>query len=161
MLEIALQKRFDTFQLDIMFAAQDGIIVLFGPSGSGKSLTLQAVAGTMQPDSGSITLDGQPVFDSRNRINVPPQQRRVGYVPQNYALFPHLTVMDNIGFGLTQLSRRERSQRVTEFVELFGLQALVTHRPRQLSGGQQQRVALARALAIRPRILLLDEPFAA
>ena len=161
MLEIALQKRFDAFQLDIAFAAHDGIIVLFGPSGSGKSLTLQAVAGTVQPDSGYIGLDGQPVFDQRNGINIAPQQRRVGYVPQNYALFPHLTVMDNIGFGLTRLSRREREQRVTEFVELFGLQDLGRHRPRQLSGGQQQRVALARALAIRPRILLLDEPFAA
>lgn len=161
MLEIALQKRFESFQLDVAFKSDDGLIVLFGPSGSGKSLTLQAIAGTVQPDSGSIRLDGQAVFDSRARLNIAPQQRRVGYVPQNYALFPHLSVGENIAFGLTRLSRRERQQRVQELVDLFGLNGLVRHRPRQLSGGQQQRVALARALAIRPRILLLDEPFAA
>lgn len=161
MLDIALQKCFGAFQLDIAFAADDAFIVLFGPSGSGKSLTLQAIAGTVQPDAGHIYLDGRTVFDSRARLNLAAQQRRVGYVPQNYALFPHLTVEGNIGFGLTDLTRLERDQRVLELVDLFGLQAVVRHRPRQLSGGQQQRVALARALAIRPRLLLLDEPFAA
>ncbi len=161
MLEIALRKRFDAFQLDVAFTSEDGLIVLFGPSGSGKSLTLQAIAGTVQPDTGSIRLDGQAVFDSEAHLNMVPQQRRVGYVPQNYALFPHLTVGENIAFGLTRLSRQEREQRVKELVDVFGLADFAHHRPRQLSGGQQQRVALARALAIRPRILLLDEPFAA
>ena len=161
MLDIALRKRLGAFELDIAFAVDDELAILFGPSGSGKSLTLQAIAGTLQPDAGHIRLDGRALFDSRERLNLAPQQRRVGYVPQNYALFPHLTVEDNIGFGLTALSRRERRQRVEELVGLFGLQALMRQRPRQLSGGQQQRVALARALAIRPRILLLDEPFAA
>ncbi len=161
MLDIALRKRFDAFQLEIAFAVDDEFVVLFGPSGSGKSLTLQAIAGTVQPDAGHIGLDGRTVFDSRAQVNVAPQQRRVGYVPQHYALFPHLTVAQNIGFGLMALSRRERDQRVLELVDLFGLQDFVRRRPRQLSGGQQQRVALARALAIRPRILLLDEPFAA
>ncbi len=161
MLDLVLRKRFDAFQLDIAFAVDDELIVLFGPSGSGKSLTLQAIAGTVEPDVGHIYLDGQPVFDSQVHLNVASQQRQVGYVPQNYALFPHLTVGENIGFGLIDLSRRERHQRVLELVELFGLEGLVKHRPRQLSGGQQQRVALARALAIRPRLLLLDEPFAA
>ncbi|ETX06460.1 MAG: hypothetical protein ETSY2_16990 [Candidatus Entotheonella gemina] len=163
MLDLALRKRFDAshFELDIAFAVDGELTILFGPSGSGKSLTLQAIAGILQPDAGYIDLDGRAVFDSRKRLNVAPQQRRVGYVPQHYALFPHLTVEDNIGFGLTGLPRRERHQRVAELVDLFDLQALVRRRPRQLSGGQQQRVALARTLAIRPRILLLDEPFAA
>ncbi len=161
MLEVVLQKCFESFQLDVAFKSEDGLIILFGPSGSGKSLTLQAIAGTVPIDTGSIRLDGQAVFDSQAHLNISPQQRRVGYVPQNYALFPHLTVGENIAFGLTRLSRRERQQRVDELVERFALKALVGLRPRQLSGGQQQRVALARALAIRPRILLLDEPFAA
>ncbi|ETW93735.1 MAG: hypothetical protein ETSY1_37950 [Candidatus Entotheonella factor] len=163
MLDLALRKRLDAshFELDIAFAVDGELTILFGPSGSGKSLTLQAIAGIMQPDTGHIDLDGQLVFDSRKRLNLTPQQRQVGYVPQHYALFPHLTVEDNIGFGLTSLPRRERHQRVAELADLFGLQDLVRRRPRQLSGGQQQRVALARALAIRPRILLLDEPFAA
>ena len=161
MLDLALRKRFDAFELDIALAVDDELTILFGPSGSGKSLTLQAIAGTLRPDAGHIRLDGRAVFDSRERLNLAPQQRQVGYVPQHYALFPHLSVGDNIGFGLTRLSRRERLQRVRELVALFGLQDLVRHRPLQLSGGQQQRVALARALAIRPRILLLDEPFAA
>ncbi len=161
MLDLALRKHFDAFELDIAFAVDDELTILFGPSGSGKSLTLQAVAGTLQPDAGHIRLDGRAVFDSRQRLHVAPQLRQVGYVPQHYALFPHLTVGDNIGFGLTRLSRRERQQRVMALVHLFDLQDLVRQRPQQLSGGQQQRVALARALAIRPRILLLDEPFAA
>ncbi len=161
MLDLALRKHFDAFELDIAFTVDNELTVLFGPSGSGKSLTLQAIAGTLQPDAGHICLDDRAVFNSRKHLNLAPQQRQVGYVPQHYALFPHLTVEGNIGFGLMGLSRRERRQRIAELVDLFDLQALVHRHPRQLSGGQQQRVALARALAIRPRILLLDEPFAA
>jgi molybdate transport system ATP-binding protein len=103
MLEVRLQKSFDGFRLDVDFTVDGGTIVLFGPSGSGKSLTLQALAGTVQPDAGRIVLDGQPLYDSASRLDLPPQQRRVGYVPQHYALFPHLTVAQNIGFGLTRL----------------------------------------------------------
>ena len=161
MLEVALRKRLGDFQLDAAFTAPGGLITLFGPSGSGKSLTLQTIAGTIEPDAGLISLDGQPIFDSSSGLNLPAQKRRVGYVPQHYALFPHLSVADNIGFGLARLPREKRRQRVAELLNNFDLEALAQRRPRQLSGGQQQRVALARALAVQPGLLLLDEPFAA
>lgn len=161
MLEVALRKRLGDFQLDAAFAAPDGLITLFGPSGSGKSLTLQAIAGTIEPDAGRIALDGQPIFDSSSGLNLPAQKRRVGYVPQHYALFPHLNVADNIGFGLARLPRQTRQQRVADLLRNFDLETLAGRQPRQLSGGQQQRVALARALAVQPGLLLLDEPFAA
>lgn len=161
MLEVTFQKRFSGFALDVAFTTDKELAVLFGPSGAGKSLTLQAIAGTVQPDAGRIVLDGQPLYDSTQRHNLPPQQRHVGYVPQHYALFPHLTVAENIAFGLGRVPRRVRTQRVTELLELFCMQGFERRLPRQLSGGQQQRVALARALAVQPRLLLLDEPFAA
>lgn len=161
MLEVALRKRLGDFQLDAAFAVPGGLITLFGPSGSGKSLTLQAIAGTIEPDAGRISLDGQPIFDSASGLDLPAQKRRVGYVPQHYALFPHLSVADNIGFGLARLPRQTRQQRVADLLRNFDLEALAERQPRQLSGGQQQRVALARALAVQPRLLLLDEPFAA
>ena len=160
-LEVSLQKRLAGFHLDVAFSAAQELVALFGPSGAGKSLTLQAIAGTVQPDAGGIVLDGQPLYDSTRRHNLPPQQRRVGYVPQHYALFPHLTVAENIAFGLRRVPRRVRHQRIAELLELFGMQGFEPRLPRQLSGGQQQRVALARALAVQPRLLLLDEPFAA
>ena len=161
MLEVALRKRLGDFQLDAAFSAPGGLITLFGPSGSGKSLTLQTIAGTIEPDAGRISLDGQPIFDGSSGLNLPAQKRRVGYVPQHYALFPHLSVADNIGFGLARLPREARRQRVVALLRNFDLEALAERRPRQLSGGQQQRVALARALAVQPGLLLLDEPFAA
>ena len=161
MLEVAVRKRLGDFQLDAAFSAPRGLITLFGPSGSGKSLTLQSLAGTIKPDDGRIVLDGNPIFDSLGGLNLPAQKRRVGYVPQHYALFPHLSVADNIGFGLVRLSANARRQRVAELLDSFHLQDLASRRPQQLSGGQQQRVALARALAVQPRLLLLDEPFAA
>jgi molybdate transport system ATP-binding protein len=161
MLEVVLDKRLDGFHLDVAFTAQNELVVLFGPSGAGKSLTLQAIAGTMHPDAGRIIIDSQAVYDSTLLLDLSPQVRRVGYVPQHYALFPHLTTAANIGFGLVHLPRYEREKRVSEMVTLFGLQGLEHRRPRELSGGQQQRVALARALAVQPRLLLLDEPFAA
>jgi molybdate transport system ATP-binding protein len=161
MLEVAIQKRLADFQLDVAFTTNHELVVLFGPSGAGKSLTLQAIAGTVTVDAGRITIDSQAVYDSTQRVNLLPQQRRVGYVPQHYALFPHLTAGRNIGFGLLHRSRHQREQKVKELLALFGLQGLAHRRPRELSGGQQQRVALARALAVEPRLLLLDEPFAA
>ena len=161
MLEVAVRKRLGDFQLDAAFSAPRGLITLFGPSGSGKSLTLQSLAGTIKPDDGRIVLDDHLIFDSLGGLNLPPQKRRVGYVPQHYALFPHLSVADNIGFGLVRLSANTRRQRVAELLDSFHLEALASRRPQQLSGGQQQRVALARALAVQPRLLLLDEPFAA
>ena len=161
MLDVTFQKRLSGFTLDVAFTTGRELAVLFGPSGAGKSLTLQAIAGTVPPDAGAILLDGQPLYDSSKRHHLPPQQRRVGYVPQHYALFPHLSVAENIAFGLGHVSRRGRIRRVAELLELFGMQGFERRRPLQLSGGQQQRVALARALAVQPRLLLLDEPFAA
>jgi molybdate transport system ATP-binding protein len=161
MLEVVLRKRLDGFHLDVALAAQNELVVLFGPSGAGKSLTLQAIAGTMQPDAGRIMIDGQAVYDSAQQLYLSPQVRRIGYVPQHYALFPHLTTGGNIGFGLLHRPRHEQERKVKELLVLFGLQGLEHRRPRELSGGQQQRVALARALAVEPRLLLLDEPFAA
>ena len=161
MLEVTFQKRLPGFALDVAFTTDKELAVLFGPSGAGKSLTLQAIAGTVPPDAGRILLDGQLLYDSSKRHHLPPQQRHVGYVPQHYALFPHLSVAENIAFGLGGVPRRVRSQRVAELLALFGMPGFEPRLPRQLSGGQQQRVALARALAVQPRLLLLDEPFAA
>src|SRR3954452_19734558 len=161
MLEVQIFKQFDGFTLDIDFATNTRLTALLGRSGSGKTLTLRAVAGVFTPDAGRIVLDGEPLFDSERGIDLPPQARRVGYVPQQYALFPHLDVQENIGFGLRGVSAAERRRRVGELLELVDLAGLEKRRPSQLSGGQQQRVALARALIVSPRILLLDEPFSA
>ncbi len=161
MLEIGVTLRLTEFSLDFQIEALEGITVLFGPSGSGKSLTLQCVAGLVRPDEGRIVVGGEVLFDSRAGVELPPQRRRVGYVPQDYALFPHVTVAQNIAFGLDGWPRDRVGQAVDEMLELMGLQGLAERRPRELSGGQQQRVALGRALVRRPRVLLLDEPFAA
>jgi molybdate transport system ATP-binding protein len=160
-LEIEVEKRVGGFLLDAQISTDGGIVALFGPSGSGKSLTLQCVAGTIEPDRGRIAADGHVLFDSGRRISLPPQERRVGYVPQSYALFPHLTVAQNIGFGLRRRPDAEVRVEVTRLALLLHLHGLEGRYPRQLSGGQQQRVALARALAVQPRLLLLDEPFSA
>jgi molybdate transport system ATP-binding protein len=159
MLDVRVQRRLPDFQLDVGFRAAEEMTVLFGPSGSGKSLTLQCIAGIVRPDAGRIVADGRTLFDSDAGVNLPPQERRVGYVPQSYALFPHLTVEENIAYGLRRFTRTERAARVREMVALMALDGLEGRRPRELSGGQQQRVALARALAFRPDTLLLDEPF--
>ncbi len=161
MLDVHVAKRFDGFTLDVVFTTHAPVTALMGPSGSGKSQTLRAVAGAMRPDRGRIALDGEPLFDAMLGIDVPPQAREVGYVPQNYALFPHLTVADNVAFGLKHRKHADARNRVGEMLEMVGLTGLARRRPHELSGGQQQRVALARALILHPRILLLDEPFAA
>ncbi len=161
MLEVQLRRRLAGFTLDMAFEHETGVLALFGPSGAGKSMTLRAIAGAIRPDSGRIVIDGEPVFDSARGIDLPPERRRVGYVPQNYALFPHLTVAKNIAFGLGRLPAAERNQRVHDLLSLLDLTGLSDRLPAMLSGGQQQRVALARALATRPRLLLLDEPFTA
>lgn len=134
------------------------ITVLFGPSGCGKTTVLRCLAGLERPEQGSIQFGGRTWFDAGPGICLTPQQRGVGFVFQDYALFPHLTVAGNIGYGLPA---NEREQRVGEMLDRFGLAGVVQQRPRQLSGGQQQRVALARALVCRPRLLLLDEPLSA
>ncbi len=161
MLDIAIKKRLKSFVLDVSFSLEDELVAIFGPSGAGKSLTLQCIAGLLKPDSGSISINGRTVFDSSRGINLRPQERRVGYVFQNYALLPHLTVAENIGYGLHRLPREEREERVQKMITVMRLEGLARGRPYELSGGQQQRVALGRALVTEPELLLLDEPFAA
>ncbi|HEY5930823.1 MAG TPA: ATP-binding cassette domain-containing protein, partial [Burkholderiales bacterium] len=153
------------FSLDVRFTCEDDKNVVFGPSGAGKSITLRAIAGLETPDSGRIAVAGKVLFDSSLGINVPARERSVAYLFQDYALFPHLTVVDNIGFGLKQWWQRrlpaDVMRRVDELLELFELRGLGRAFPWELSGGQRQRVALARALIQHPEVLLLDEPFAA
>mgnify|MGYP001039230220 FL=1 len=156
------RRRFD---LAVRFATDVPFAALYGPSGAGKSLTLQAIAGLLHPSAGHVRLDGRTLYDAAQGIDVPAPARRIGYLFQHYALFPHLSVRENVGFGLTAWHRRKPAAKDAECVqallESFGLGALADSRPQNLSGGQQQRVALARALACEPQVLLLDEPFAA
>src|SRR5947199_1212271 len=150
-IQVELRRPADVFSLT----------VLFGPSGSGKSTTLRCLAGLDRPDRGTIRFDNEIWFDAMRGIFLPPQRRRIGYLFQDYALFPHLRVAQNIGYGLGKIAAPERRQRIEEITTLLGLAGLEDRYPRQLSGGQQQRVALARALVCRPRLLLLDEPLSA
>lgn len=159
-LSVALQRRLVHFILDINFSVPAGRTVLFGPSGAGKSLTLQAIAGLFPLERARISKGATVWHESDTGIFVPPQKRRTGYLPQNYALFPHLTVVQNIAFGQRQRGGMAR-KRVAELLSLMQLEGLERLRPAQLSGGQQQRVALARALASEPQLLLLDEPWSA
>ena len=142
------------FSLDL---AAGAIACLLGPSGCGKSTVLRAIAGFEPVRAGAILLDDTPI--SSPQVHLPPEQRRIGLMFQEYALFPHLTAAQNIGFGLRLWSRADRHARVAEMLALIGLPAVGPRFPHELSGGQQQRVALARALAPRPALLLLDEPF--
>ncbi|HXG49550.1 MAG TPA: ABC transporter ATP-binding protein, partial [Methylomirabilota bacterium] len=137
------------------------VTVLFGPSGCGKTTVLRCLAGLEHPQAGQIVAGAETWFDASRSICLPPQQRGIGFVFQQPALFPHLTVSGNIGYGLHGLTTAERRQRVGEILERLGLTGLERRHPRELSGGQQQRVALARALVTRPRLLLLDEPLSA
>jgi molybdate transport system ATP-binding protein len=160
-LSVEIRKALPGFSLDVAWSAGDGVAVLFGPSGAGKTLTLQCLAGLLRPDTGRIVADGRVLYDSVAGVDLPPQARRVGYVFQGYALFPHLTVAENVGFGLRDRPRPARAGRVAEVIERLGLGGLEPRYPRELSGGQRQRVALGRALAIDPALLLLDEPLSA
>jgi molybdate transport system ATP-binding protein len=169
MIELDLRARVGDgqrrFALDIRLRGDAPFVALYGASGAGKSLTLAAVAGLLKPDDGRIALGARVLFDSVAGIDLPARARDVGYVPQDYALFPHLTVRQNVAFGLTSWRQRRpdaaAAARVEALLESFGLATLADSRPAALSGGQRQRVALARALACEPRALLLDEPFAA
>lgn len=160
-LALDIRKRIGGFQLAVAFEAPSGITALFGPSGAGKTQTLRCIAGLERPDAGVITVNNRPLFDRQAGIDIPARERRVGYMFQQYALFPHLRVAQNIGYGLHRLPRRERDARIAAMLELVGLAGFEHRYPRELSGGQQQRVALARALAPMPDVLLLDEPFSA
>jgi len=160
-LEVDIRRQIGDFQLDVAFTAASETVVLFGHSGSGKSMTLASIAGLVRPDAGSIRIGERTVFDTPRGIDLPPQHRNVGYVVQQLALFPHLTAAQNIAYGLAGRPREEQRARVAELVVLLTLEGLEERLPRQLSGGQQQRVALARALARPVEALLLDEPFSA
>ncbi len=156
------RRRFD---LDVRFACDARMVALYGPSGAGKSLTLQAIAGLQRPASGHVRIGARTLFDAARGIELPVQDRRVGYLFQHYALFPHLDVRENVAFGLQSWCRRrlppQAIERIDALLDSFGLAAFSHSRPAALSGGQQQRVALARTLACEPAVLLLDEPFAA
>ena len=158
---VAITKRFPGFTLDVSWEAEQSVLGLFGPSGAGKTLTLQCLAGLIRPDAGRIVVGERVFFDAAAGVDLSPQQRRIGYVFQGYALFPHLTVVRNIAFGLQGRPRADRTRRAAEVIERLGLRGLEQRYPRELSGGQRQRVALGRALAIDPALLLLDEPLSA
>ena len=159
-LSVDIHKDFGPFRLDAAFETDSGAVTgVLGASGCGKSVTLKCIAGIETPDEGHIELDGEVLFDSAARINLSPQRRRVGYLFQNYALFPNMTVEQNIAAGVRD--RAGRKETAARLIRAFYLEGSEHKYPRQLSGGQQQRVALARILANEPRALLLDEPFSA
>ncbi|MEG2172768.1 MAG: ATP-binding cassette domain-containing protein [Desulfovibrionaceae bacterium] len=171
MLDICVRKKLSaqgrTFCLNMAFClpADKPIAVLFGPSGSGKTLTLQCIAGLIRPDEGHIRVGDQVFFDAASHTCLPAAARRVGYMFQDYALFPHLTVLQNVAFGLSGLWAKRvpaaAQKKVMDVLDFLGIAALAQSLPKDISGGQRQRVALARALSIEPRVLLLDEPFSA
>jgi molybdate transport system ATP-binding protein len=165
-LSLRIRKRFGdvaqgTFQLDVEFEAPAGITILFGASGAGKTSILDCIAGLQTPDEGAISIGSERVFDSAARVNFAARRRQVGYLFQTLALFPHMSVVRNIEYGLTALDAAERNSRVTEIMDSFHIAALASRRPGEISGGERQRVALARTLVTRPRTLLLDEPLTA
>jgi len=161
MLEINIKKKYPDFELQVDLRLPLGNIALFGPSGSGKSLTLNCLAGLVRPDSGRILVGEWTLFNREKGIDLRPQERRLGYVFQNYALFPFLTARDNILYGVPRLPPEEKERRLADLLRMTGLTGLEGKKPAQLSGGQQQRVALARTLITEPRMVLLDEPFSA
>ncbi len=161
-LVVDIRKKLGSFTLQAFFETRGGILGLLGASGCGKSMTLKCIAGIEKPDSGYIELDGTVLFDAKKGINLTPQQRRVGYLFQNNALFPNMTVRQNILCGLHRENNRSiREKRLQKVLQLLQLEGLEQHRPHQLSGGQAQRTALARILVNEPRLLMLDEPFSA
>ena len=162
---VTAEMRLGALDLDVDVRGSEGPLALVGPNGSGKTTLLRVIAGVHRPDSGRIELGGACVFDSDQRVDRPPEDRHVAYVPQGYGLFPHLNVIENVAFAWTarrsRLPKAERHGRATELLDRVGCAHLSSRMPTSLSGGEQQRVALARALAMSPQILLLDEPLAA
>ncbi|MCQ2560092.1 MAG: ATP-binding cassette domain-containing protein, partial [Clostridia bacterium] len=159
MLEVNFQKKLWNFNLHCQFYLKDEILVLWGPSGAGKSTILHCLAGLLQPDSGYIKINDKMVFDREAKINLPSRQRRIGYLFQDYNLFPHMTVQKNILYGYKNLPTaiRQTHPNPLDFLAMFGIEHLLKRYPGQLSGGEKQRVAIARALSAYPEVLLLDE----
>ncbi|MGD0919829.1 MAG: ABC transporter ATP-binding protein [Thermodesulfobacteriota bacterium] len=160
MIEIHVEKDLGNFSLNLSLSLQKGLTVLFGPSGSGKTLTLHTISGLVKPDSGIIRVNGVVYFDKEGGVDLPIHRRQVGYVFQEPSLFPHMTVFENISYGISGLPSGERKRRVNDMIERMRLGGLEKNLPHQISGGQKQRVAMGRALAASPLLLLLDEPFA-
>ena len=158
---VILKKKVNGFSLDVAWEIGDELAVLFGYSGSGKSMTLQMITGLMRPDEGIVRSYSKIYFDSAASIDLPPQVRTFGYVFQDLALFPHMTVIRNILFGASDVPKHEKLSRAQEMIESFKLTGLENRYPSEISGGQKQRVAFARALIRHPEVLLLDEPFSA
>jgi molybdate transport system ATP-binding protein len=160
-LSVHIIKQLHNFKIETQWSVKKGeIVALFGPSGAGKTLSLKCISGLEVPDTGKIILNGKKLFDSDNKINIPPQKRKVGYLPQNYGLFPHMSLIDNVKYGI-QKSNPVNPSELVELLQKLELEKFKYHYPHQLSGGQQQRVSLLRAMVTKPEILLLDEPFSA
>lgn len=160
-LRFDLKKNIAGFDIDVALSLGEELMVLFGPSGAGKSLLLKLIAGIVKPDKGQVAIRGEKVFDSGAAIDVPMRGRRVGFVFQDYALFPHMTVGENIAYGVPQNKKVLAGEKVSGLIDLMRLAGLEKRYPHEISGGQRQRAALARTLAAEPSILLLDEPFSA
>lgn len=157
MIRVHIAKRLPAFELRAEFSVERSTAILWGESGAGKTTILECIAGLARPDSGEIVLEGRTVFSSELGLDLPPRERRAGYVFQDYALFPHLCAEDNVRIALP----RDKKGKAREWLERFGLERVARSKPGLLSGGERQRLALARALAIEPRVLLMDEPFSA
>jgi molybdate transport system ATP-binding protein len=165
-LQARIKKRFaaprsPTFDLDVDVTLPAGFTMIFGPSGAGKSTLLDCIAGLLMPDQGKVWIGDRVLFDSESKINVSPSQRNIGYVFQRPALFPNMTVEQNVAYGLAKLGPAACEQQVSDILKSFHISSLRRRRPREVSGGEQQRVALARSLVTEPEVLLLDEPLSA
>jgi molybdate transport system ATP-binding protein len=160
-LDVAVQGSVGTLSIDIAFQAHERPVTIVGPNGAGKTTALMLILGALKPTGGRVVVDGETVFEHLRRIDVAVERRGIGFLPQKYALFPHLDVVENVAYGLRGASRRDRRESAMAALKSLDVATLAGRRPSELSGGEAQRVALARALAACPRALVLDEPLAA